>query len=70
MTNPDIDTTICPLFDNIEDKKQQIKKMIDTTSPSIVQAIFVILSDYRKQTTLKENFLALWRDAEKRIEEQ
>lgn len=55
MTNPDIDTTICPLFDNIEDKKQQIKKMIDTTSPSIVQAIFVILSDYRKARCREED---------------
>ncbi len=56
---------IFPLPGDIDQQRLQVKRLIGTAAPAVVQAVLVILGDHHKQTRLKADYLSLWRAAEK-----
>ncbi|NLW83657.1 MAG: hypothetical protein GXY41_04525 [Phycisphaerae bacterium] len=55
---------IFPLPGDIDKQRRQVKRLIATATPAIVQAVLVILADHHKQNRLKADFLKGWRQAE------
>lgn len=55
---------IFPLPGDIDQQRRQVKRLIATATPAVVQAVLVILADHHKQTRLKDDFLKGWRQAE------